>query len=276
MDSMNCVAEPESVEIVSATRVSVRYCELKRSGGFPTVEIRRSAEERLLKRLYCDQRDLLEGMEIREAPLWHKGLAGSLYRDQLGRPRLSVARGTGPSVSFTFLGDRVWCALCPGPQMVGIDAAHRKEFGVDYPLRRAFHHMELCACLDLAGSYPAEAAATIWSVKEAVVKALGCGFRLLDPLDLETRPTGLSGEYLQFSVHFSERAMQRYPTIASGPVAAANTNKNGIRLSFAAVDSRRATEVGMAALRERRSREVSGSTNCLEPGAGSVFGSETL
>lgn len=242
----------ESVRMVSLTCGPVRYCQVGCPGGFPKGKIRRHLEQRLVARLYRDWTGPVEAQIRREVPSQANGLFGRLYNDQWGRPRFCTEGGTELSVSFTFVDEWAWGALCPKPNMVGIDAALSTEFGEDYPFGRAFHLRELDTCIQLCGGNPAEAAATIWSVKEAVVKALGCGFRLLDPLDLEAWPTQAADECLRFWVHFSDRAVQEYPAIASSPVAVANIERSGSRLSFAAVDSQRAVEDCMTALRKGR------------------------
>ena len=52
---------------------------------------------------------------------------------------------------------------------------------------------------------PSVLCALLWSVKEATVKALGCGFHLLDPLDIEVHdPVPCKGGLL-FTVHAGYR-----------------------------------------------------------------------
>jgi phosphopantetheinyl transferase (holo-ACP synthase) len=56
-----------------------------------------------------------------------------------------------------------------------------------------------------------EVSAVVWSVKEAVVKALGCGFRLIDPLDVavEWVGTGTAGDW---SIRLLNTARKRLAT----------------------------------------------------------------
>jgi len=64
-----------------------------------------------------------------------------------------------------------------------------------------------------------KASALLWSIKEAVVKALGCGFHLVDPRQITVYPStggavGGDGGYT-FPVGLSEKALVRFP-IAAG------------------------------------------------------------
>jgi hypothetical protein len=65
---------------------------------------------------------------------------------------------------------------------VGVDAALPSDFEETYPWARAFQPAELAWARPLAGGDNAGAAALLWALKEAAVKALGVGFHLLDPL----------------------------------------------------------------------------------------------
>lgn len=107
-----------------------------------------------------------------------------LEKTALGQPRLSLGGQPGPAVSFSRAAGRVWAALTPTGQ-VGVDAALPWEFEADYPMTRAFRPAELDWARPLTGGDPARAAALLWALKEAAVKALGVGFHLLDPLEVE-------------------------------------------------------------------------------------------
>lgn len=108
-----------------------------------------------------------------------------LTADSMGGPILLVGKRRGPAVSFSHLGLKTWAALAVGDCAVGIDAACGSEFTGRYPFRRAFHDAELDAVSEEAAVEVADAAAAVWSVKEAAVKALGCGFWKVDPLDVQ-------------------------------------------------------------------------------------------
>ena len=74
--------------------------------------------------------------------------------------------------SFSHLPDQTWAAATDHCRPFGIDAARDDEFATSFPLVRVFHAAELAA-----GS-----PGRIWSAKEAVLKALGCGFDGFSPL----------------------------------------------------------------------------------------------
>ena len=108
----------------------------------------------------------------------------SLELTALGQPRLFLGGQSGPAVSFSQAAGRIYAALtCTG--QVGVDAAMPAEFEAGYPMARAFRPAELDWARPLAGGAPSGAAALLWSLKEAAVKALGVGFHFLDPLAVE-------------------------------------------------------------------------------------------
>jgi phosphopantetheinyl transferase (holo-ACP synthase) len=117
-----------------------------------------------------------------------------LETTSLGQPRLLLGGRPGPAVSFSQADGHLWAALTSTGQ-VGVDVALRREFEASYPLTRAFRAAEIDWARSLAGG-AAGAAALLWAVKEAAVKALGVGFHLLDPLDVEVfNPQPWQGGY---------------------------------------------------------------------------------
>jgi phosphopantetheinyl transferase len=71
---------------------------------------------------------------------------------------------------------------------VGIDVAQAEEFSDGYPFSRVFYEEDLTVTLKKTHDDVQEAAALLWSAKEAIVKAIGCGFHLLDPIDVRVVP----------------------------------------------------------------------------------------
>jgi hypothetical protein len=161
-----------------------------------------------------------------ESPLWKH--CQSSKRDAfpiqvvcgpLGRPQLLLGEYQGPAISFSEDGGNVWAALCADESDIGIDVAGADEFHREYPFHRVFHPQELQHAMRLAGGDLEKASALLWSVKEAVVKALGCAFHLVDPQQITVYP--LAGEtaggeagYI-FPVGLSGKALARVP-IAAG------------------------------------------------------------
>lgn len=84
--------------------------------------------------------------------------------------------------SFSHLAGQTWAAATSQGWDIGIDAARDCEFAQPYPLHKVFHPQEL------SRMEPAQ----IWSGKEAVVKAIGCGFDGLSPLDIRLHDIGLA------------------------------------------------------------------------------------
>jgi len=102
----------------------------------------------------------------------------------LGQPRLRLRGRPGPAVSFSRAAGRLWAAVASAGQL-GVDAALPAEFEPGYPMARVFRGAELDWARPLNGGDLACAAALLWALKEAAVKALGVGFHVLDPLAVE-------------------------------------------------------------------------------------------
>jgi phosphopantetheinyl transferase (holo-ACP synthase) len=166
-------------------------------------------------RLICALWDHLAAME---SPLWKRCQSSNraafpiqVVRGPLGRPYLLLGECQGPAISFSEGGGNLWAALCADESEIGIDAAGSDEFQRGYPFHRVFHPQELQHALQLAGEELEKAAALLWSVKEAVVKALGCAFHLVDPRQITVYPSaGEDGGYT-FPVCLSGKALARFP-----------------------------------------------------------------
>jgi hypothetical protein len=137
------------------------------------------AKERLVRRLLAS----LPGRETGGAGQWAPGPV-SLELTALGQPRLFLGGQPGPAVSFSQAAGRIYAAMTHTGQ-VGIDAAMPAEFEPGYPMARAFRPAELDWARPLSGGNTSGAAAWLWTLKEAAVKALGVGFHFLDPLAVE-------------------------------------------------------------------------------------------
>jgi phosphopantetheinyl transferase len=157
-----------------------------------------------------------------ESPLWKRfqssngaALPIQVVCGQLGRPQLLLGEYRGPAISFSEGGGKVWAALCGDESDIGIDVAGTDEFQREYPFHRVFQAPELQQALRLAGGDMERAAALLWSIKEAVVKALGGAFHLVDPQQITVYPSrGEEGGYT-FPVGLSRKALVRFPLAAS-------------------------------------------------------------
>lgn len=132
----------------------------------------------------------------------------------LGKPYLIVGKYQGPAISFSEGGGKVWVALCGDGSEIGVDMAGTNEFKGEYPFRRVFHEPELRHTLSLTGGDVEQAAALLWSVKEAVVKAVGCAFHRVEPRQVYVYPTVRREGTYAFPVRLSGKALEHAPVCA--------------------------------------------------------------
>jgi hypothetical protein len=129
----------------------------------------------------------------------------------LGRPHLTLGECRGPAISFSVGGGKIWAALCGDESEIGIDVAGTDEFRREYPFHRVFHAQELRHALGLADGNLEKASALLWSIKEAVVKALGCGFHLFDPRQIYVYQSIGEEGICTFPIGLSRRALVQFP-----------------------------------------------------------------
>lgn len=159
-----------------------------------------------------------------------------VYSSPLGRPRLLLGEVRGPAISFSMCGGKVWAALCGDGSDIGIDVAGADEFQRDYPYQRVFHLEELEHALKLTGGVLDMASALLWSIKEAVVKALGCAFHLVDPLQITVHPLiESSGGAYTFPVGLSGKALVRFPLAGGRSLRVRSIPQDSLWLSIALV-----------------------------------------
>lgn len=188
---------------------------------------------------------LWDHLAASENPLWKRGKSSNrddyqiqVVHGTLGRPQLLLGESRGPAISFSKGGGRIWAALCGDDSDIGIDVAESDEFRRDYPVQRVFHPEELEHALSLADGDPENASALLWSIKEAVVKALGCAFHFVDPRQITVYPAAEgNGEYI-FPVGLSGKALMRFPLAAGGPLRVSSLRRGKLWLSFALVNRR--------------------------------------
>lgn len=114
-----------------------------------------------------------------------EGMPFQLDHSPLGQPSLRQGGARSLAISFSLAGEKLWGALT-GAGRVGIDAACAREFPRDYPWQRVFTRQEFGRAGALCRGDSALAAALLWSLKEAAVKALGVGFNYLSPREIGT------------------------------------------------------------------------------------------
>ena len=117
----------------------------------------------------------------------------ALKSDSWGKPEIWLGAARGPALSFSWSAGRLWAAVGPAESSLGLDAAAPEDFLEPYPHHRVFLEMEWETAMTLTAGDRAEAAALLWTVKEAAVKAEGHGFHLLSPKQVQVIFAG-SGE----------------------------------------------------------------------------------
>ena len=187
-----------------------------------------------------------------ESPHWKRWQSSTeaafpiqVTRGLMGRPHLLVGDYRGPAISFSEGGGRIWAALCGDESDIGIDAAGPDEFRGEYPFHRVFQPQELHHAARVAGGDREAASALLWSVKEAVVKALGCAFHLVDPRQITVYPSeegeaGENGGYT-FPVGLSGKALVRFPIAARGSLWVRSLPQKKMWLSIALLNRDRQT-----------------------------------
>jgi len=159
-----------------------------------------------------------------------------LVHDALGRPHLLSGERRGPAISFSTAGEEVWAALSCDESDIGIDVAESAEFRGGYPLHRVFHVQELDQALESAGGDLAKAASLLWSIKEAVAKALGCAFHLVAPRDIHLHPSAVEDGAPAFSVRLSGKALVSFPMADRRPITVRSLPQAERWLSIAALN----------------------------------------
>lgn len=166
----------------------------------------------------------------------------SVVAGLLGKPRLMRGAEQGPAISFSTCGGDLWAALSGDASDIGIDLAGSDEFRAAYPYLRVFRPEEMHHALRLTKGDLEGASALLWSIKEAVVKALGCAFHLVEPRHVFVYPSvdGSGGGYT-FAVGLSGKAQEHYPLIACRPLWVQSMPQQKQWCSIALVD-RKATD----------------------------------
>jgi phosphopantetheinyl transferase len=150
--------------------------------------------------------------------------------DSLGRPYLVINGSGGPTVSFAYVRDTMWVAISLNESNIGVDAEESDSFQGNYPFHRVFHKKEL-----ESGGDKDDLAALMWSAKEAVVKALGCGFHLVDPLHVRVEPYCGDHEGLWLRARLTKGTRENLRVQIQDPIPVRVLRYRGIWISVASL-----------------------------------------
>lgn len=157
----------------------------------------------------------------------------TLARNPLGKPYLLVEGVPGPPVSLSRSAGRLWAALGTRRSWLGLDAASPGEFAGAYPFQRVFQETEWQAATSLTGGDREEAAALLWSVKEAVVKARGCGYHFFGPRQIRLEFAGLGEHGPCWRGYLEMPVPGRVPPGSQGIIPVASVRQHQVWLSVA-------------------------------------------
>jgi phosphopantetheinyl transferase len=167
---------------------------------------------------------------LREHPLAGGLQDLTLGSDRLGKPHLLAGAAPGPAVSFSWSAGAWWAALGTDRSWLGLDAATPGEFAGAYPLQRVFRPAEWQAATAQTGGNREEAAALLWSVKEAVAKAQGCGDHFFGPRQIRVEFAGLGAHGPCWRGHLEADTPERF---SPGSFPAASVRRQRVWLTVA-------------------------------------------
>jgi hypothetical protein len=174
-------------------------------------------EKHHLACLLLDHLAAIENPQLNGLSFKGSSLSVQVVHGWLDKPILLVDGHRGPAISFSESGGKVWAALAGDAFDIGVDVASPDEFKEEYPYYRVFHPQEIAHALKIAEGDSGKASALLWSIKEAFVKALGCGFHLVDPLQISIDPAkeakDENGAY-GFPVGLLKTTGERFPVAA--------------------------------------------------------------
>lgn len=106
--------------------------------------------------------------------------AQRIKNDRYGCPQLDSQQSI--ALSFSYVGQRVWAAVAQAAAL-GIDIEAPENFRAPYPYDRVFQADEFYNVSNFCTNKK-DAAALLWSCKEAAMKNRGTGFHFIDPRDV--------------------------------------------------------------------------------------------
>ncbi len=120
-----------------------------------------------------------------------------LSKTRLGKPIFISAQQSALTVSFSYVQADAWAAISEFPWACGVDAASAREFDHKFPVEKVFSLEEFEAGR-LIEKDRNSLIALLWSAKESVVKAVGCGFHLIAPRAIELSIVSGAADILRF------------------------------------------------------------------------------
>ncbi len=105
-----------------------------------------------------------------------------IENDFYGCPRFNGEIKRPFSLSFSYSGQVLWAAVAR-TEALGIDVETPEHFSPPYPYDRAFRRGDFQMVSAVCRGRE-DAAALLWSCKEAAVKCRGTGFHCIDPRDV--------------------------------------------------------------------------------------------
>lgn len=105
-----------------------------------------------------------------------------IKNDIYGCPRLHRDYQQSIAISFSYTGQEVWAAVAK-VDALGIDIETPGNFSAPYPYGRVFLEEDFHNISSFCKNKE-DAAAMLWSCKEAAVKYKGTGFHFIDPRDV--------------------------------------------------------------------------------------------
>jgi phosphopantetheinyl transferase len=118
-----------------------------------------------------------------EPQAWRQPPDRLITTDRYGCPRFLMANNPPLALSFSYAVDQLWAAVSR-TDSVGIDVETPLSFTGPYPFTRVFLEDEFHIASPFCHSRQ-DAAALLWSCKEAAMKCKGTGFRFIDPRDVQ-------------------------------------------------------------------------------------------
>lgn len=141
----------------------------------------------------------------------------TLAKTSLGKPILVTPSRMDVSISFSYGYRDIWGAICECPLRCGVDIASVEDFDHKFPVAKVFSPEEFQAGSLIEGDRNS-LMALLWSAKESIVKAAGCGFHLIPPCFVKLRFVPGSGDLIHIECDLPMRSGHRDIHYSTGKV----------------------------------------------------------